>query len=91
MSDKKSWRTLLGLVFACTACCAVPVYVVVSGAAVGLSASLVSSSLKEVLVCALPLLMVGLVIYVVNRNKKSCCDSPQSSCNDHQCGVKNHD
>lgn len=91
MSDKKSRWALWGLLLACAACCAAPVYLLLTGAAVGLSASLISPAAKEILICVLPLIIVGLAIYFVNRKKKSCCDSPESNCNDHQCGVKNHD
>ena len=91
MSDKKSRWAFWGVVLACTACCAVPIYFLVVGAAAGFSASLMSPAIREILICTLPLIIVGLVIYFSNSKKKPCCDSPQSNCNDHQCGVKNHD
>jgi hypothetical protein len=88
MSDKKSRWVLWGLGLACTACCALPIYLLLGGAAVGLSASLISPAIKEILICVLPLMIVGLGVYFMNRKKKSCCDSPQSNCNNQQCEVK---
>lgn len=91
MSDKKSKWALWGIGLACVACCAVPLYLVMGGvAAVGISASVISPAIREILICVLPIMSIGLVIFLMSRKKKSCCDAPQSSCNSQQCQVKDH-
>lgn len=88
MSDKKSKWALWGLGLACAACCAMPIYLLLGGTAV---VGAMSAVFRELLICLLPLMVLGLVVYFIAKRKKSCCDLPQSNCNDLQCGVKNHD
>jgi hypothetical protein len=88
MSDKKSRWVLWGLGLACAACCAAPLYLLLGGATVGFSAGLISPVVKEILICLLPLVMIGAAFYFINKKKKSCCDSPQSNCNSQQCEIK---
>lgn len=88
MSDKKSKWALWGVGLACAACCAMPIYLLLGGTTV---IGAMSAVFRELLICLLPLMVLGLVTYFIAKRKKSCCDSPQSNCNHHQCGIKNHD
>ena len=90
MSAKQSRWVLWGLGLACTACCVLPLYNLLGGAAIGFAVGMILPATKEILLCALPWMVVGLVIYTMKRKKRICCDTLQSTSNNQQCEVKHH-
>lgn len=88
MKKSQSWL-MLGVALACIGCCALPLYLIISGwAAVGAIAVLWNARWLELLVCLLPLVL--LVSYWVYRRKtqKACCSSTENRCHADQCVVQ---
>lgn len=82
--QSKIWGWLLGA--ACIGCCAVPLYLLAVGATAGIT-SLVSPALREILICVVPLLLIAVTFYAINKKKKSCCESQGKNCTSNQCGL----
>lgn len=84
MKRSKSWL-IIGAALACIGCCAVPIYLLVTGLSLaGAMAVIGSSTLLEVLLCLLPLLVIGWFYYRQSQ-AKNCCPNPQKQCNSDQC------
>lgn len=82
---KRKFLPLFLIGAACLGCCAVPLWILLTGAvSVGV---LFSPASLEMLVCAAPLAL--LVIYWGYRRyqQKHCCKTPGQTCTGTQCGV----
>lgn len=85
MKKSKSWL-MLGAAMACIGCCAVPLYLIISGfVSAGAIAALWNPKILELVVCLLPLMvLIGYWIYR-RTMQKNCCASNEGNCQPNQC------
>jgi len=90
MSEQKSTWLPLTLAITCIGCCAMHLYLIMTGIfGAGVLTALINSETIEVLICLLPIFL--LVVYLILKRyqtKKSCCTVSPSECSSTECGIR---
>ena len=88
MGTRKSTRLLFVAAIACIGCCAIPISGVIAGAAsLGFIATLRNQNGLDIMLCAVPLVLIALGFYIYKR-KNRCCSSTEIQCSDTQCSTR---
>lgn len=88
MGTRKSIGLLFIAAIACIGCCTIPISGIIAGvASLGFVATLINQNGLDIVLCALPLVLLIAFGLYRHRRRNRCCSSPDIECSSTQCST----